>query len=355
MTTEKNKEVIAQECEEMLQELHDRASNSTSKNINRVKFADYTTEQLHQKLKESQKLVYGNDDRKDLYQVTDPEIQILADSVVSLISNNRISNNGDNTSTILTESYAEEYDLCSGEKFREQPVAPFCSGFLVAPDIVATAGHCVTTSNLPTVNFVFGFRMIDSSEAQVIIPNKDIYRGTGLIARKLEDNGADYALVRLDRPVTDHKIVSIRRSGKINNREDVFVIGHPSGLPLKFANGAKVKNNSPSSFFEANLDTYGGNSGSPVFSKNDHTVEGILVRGEVDYVRISGCWRSNFVSDNGIQGEDVTRTTEFASFIDDADGRLVADSNSTMNARVDKLETLMQSIADDLKYIKDNM
>ena len=49
--------------------------------------------------------------------------------------------------------------------------------------------------------------------------------------------------------------VSDRRIRNLEDDEDVFVIGHPSGLPLKFANGAQVRDNSPSSFFVANLET----------------------------------------------------------------------------------------------------
>ncbi|MGK7898838.1 MAG: serine protease [Xenococcus sp. (in: cyanobacteria)] len=69
--------------------------------------------------------------------------------------------------------------------------------------------------------------------------------------------------------MTGHTIVPIRRSGKIKDEKNVFVIGHPSGLPLKFANGTQVRDHSPSSFFVANLDTYGGNSGSPVFNEDE--------------------------------------------------------------------------------------
>ena len=65
--------------------------------------------------------------------------------------------------------------------------------------------------------------------------------------------------------------------------------------------------------FEANLDTYGDNSGSAVFNRTTREVEGILVRGNNDYVAdtTNSCWRSNTVADNtaNTDGEDVTRTT----------------------------------------------
>ena len=52
----------------------------------------------------------------------------------------------------------------------------------------------------------------------------------------------------------------IRRTGTIPDNQAVHVIGHPVGLPMKFAAGATVRNNLPTAFFVANLDTYGGNS-----------------------------------------------------------------------------------------------
>ena len=52
----------------------------------------------------------------------------------------------------------------------------------------------------------------------------------------------------------------------------------------KVAGGAKVRSNNNGVYFVANLDTYGGNSGSAVFNLQTREVEGILVRGENDYV-----------------------------------------------------------------------
>ena len=67
-------------------------------------------------------------------------------------------------------------------------------------------------------------------------------------------------------------------SGKVKTAQGVYVIGHPCGLPLKYVPDAEVRENAAASFFVANLDTYGGNSGSPVFNAQNNKVEGILVR-----------------------------------------------------------------------------
>lgn len=148
-----------------------------------------------------------------------------------------------------------------------------------------------------------------------VINNEEIYRGAELIGRELVANGADWSLVRIDRPVTNHRIARIRRSGKISDNQRVHVIGHPVGLPTKFAGGASVRSNQPDAFFVANLDTFGGNSGSPVFNSETHEVEGILVRGETDFASQGNCTVSLVCPSSGCRGEDCTRTTEFQQLV----------------------------------------
>lgn len=266
-------------------------------------------------LKENQKVIYGVDGRVDVFQLpAGPNLDDV-DSVVALFNDADVIDNGNGTSTLQTQNFGAAQNLCAGERFRDQPTGAFCSGFLVAPDIIATAGHCVNAGNVANVRFVFGFRMRNATTAETVINNAEIYRGVNVIGQQLVGNGADWALVRIDRPVTNHPIVRIRRTGKIGDIQAVHVIGHPSGLPTKFAGGAAVRNNQPSAFFVANLDTYGGNSGSPVFNSDTHEVEGILVRGEADFVQQDTCRVSLVCPTTGCRGEDCTRTTEFAQLL----------------------------------------
>lgn len=236
-------------------------------------------------LKANQKVIYGTDDRVDVFQLPAGLNLNDVDSVVALFDRADVVDNGNGTSTLRTQNFGVANNLCAGERFRDQPTGAFCSGFLVAPDIIATAGHCVDAGNVTNVRFVFGFRMRNATTAETIINNGEIYRGVAVIGRQLVGNGADWSLVRLDRRVTNHRVARIRRVGRIGNTQAVHVIGHPSGLPTKSAAGAAVRDNQPNAFFVANLDTYGGNSGSPVFNSDTHEVEGILVRGETDFVQ----------------------------------------------------------------------
>jgi V8-like Glu-specific endopeptidase len=95
--------------------------------------------------------------------------------------------------------------------------------------------------------------------------------------------GLDYAIVQLDRRVSDRTPLEFRNDSEIDLGTPLTVIGSPSGLPLKVASGANVRDTSHLYSFKANLDTFQGNSGSAVFNSKTGIVEGILVRGEEDY------------------------------------------------------------------------
>lgn len=317
MTQQKKLENFS--VEELLEEVKSRESKQESfaspQRGEHEGLSQYHTDEIIETLVGKQKVVYGTDDRMDLYQVTDQAILNDAKSVVALFEAGDIVDNGNGTSTIQTVNFGTSENLCEGEKFREQPRGAFCTGFLVAPDMIATAGHCVNANNVTDIRFIFGYRMIDASTPPSIINNTEIYKGVRLIGREEERFGADWALVQLERSVTNHPSVKIRRTGKIADHQTVHVIGHPVGIPTKYAGGANVRKNDKNAFFVANLDTYGGNSGSPVFNSETHEVEGILVRGETDFVSNGNCNVSMVYPTTGGRGEDCTRTTEFSDKI----------------------------------------
>jgi secreted trypsin-like serine protease len=265
---------------------------------------------------------YGNDDRQDIYELSGEDLED-ADSVVALFHYSRVYDLGDGTAALLTVNYGEDCDLCPSERFQEQPSGAFCSGVLVAPDVIATAGHCIfdeetsTLEDFTALRFVFSFHMRDAATPELVINNRDIYSGAEVIAWKLDEHtGSDWALIRLDRTVVNHRVARIRESGTISDGQAVHIIGHPMGLPKKFAGNASVRDNQYPTVFGANLDAYPGNSGSPVFNSTTHEVEGILVGGEGgELVKQGDCYGSRVCSDAGCSGEYSTRTTEFAQYI----------------------------------------
>ena len=273
------------------------------------------------------KVIYGEDDRLDLYQVQSTTLLSLADSTVALMAQSDLETVGVITN-IKTTPFWDNFrlPLCEDERFREQDTAAFCSGFLVAPNLVATAGHCVQTqgaanSDCSTTRFVFGFNISREGTRPLSVPTSEIYSCKKIVAHKLDGAGADYSLIELDRNVAGHRPLKVRRSGSPQANDGLTVIGHPSGLPTKVAGNALVRRVN-SSFLVASLDTYGGNSGSAVFNSATNEVEGILVRGENDFVVRGSCTASKKCAQDACRGEDVTLISEIAGLIpaiDDTD------------------------------------
>jgi hypothetical protein len=256
--------------------------------------------------------VYGKDDRREVLGLTGARAEV-ADSSVALVDTFDMESNNDGTTHLYGESLQDFEGLCPGQRFAQQPVVAFCSGALVGPDVVVTAGHCVEErSDLRFLRFVFGFRMLDAQRANIDIPNGEIYRGVQLLSRRQDDLGADYALVRLDRTVTGHKPLAVKRSNPAVGTP-LYVVGYPTGLPEKLAAGATVRALTPY-FFTSNLDVFAGNSGSPVLDARTNEVVGVVVRGNPDYVTRGQC-AVPLVLPNSYAATQSTLSSAFAPFL----------------------------------------
>lgn len=272
-----------------------------------------------------QKVVYGNDDRIDVYQETNEQRQQWAAATCALIGSSRMTQNQDGSWTLSASTYSQlGLSACDEEPFGNQPAAAACTGFMVGDDLIVTAGHCYNTSSITTVYFVFGYWMLDASIPRLTFLESEVYQGIEIISTA--SSGAyDHSVVRVDRPITapDANAFVVRREGTIQPGEYVGVIGHPSGLPMKIAFGdTYVRSSATEGYFVANLDTYGGNSGSPVINATTGMLEGILVRGATDFIRntVDNCFLSNTLPNDDGRGEDVTKATVFAPYIPGQEG-----------------------------------
>ncbi|UOF02048.1 trypsin-like serine peptidase [Bdellovibrio reynosensis] len=253
------------------------------------------------------KVIYGDDNRVDVYEVTRSDIRDIADSTVALIPSRDVVNKNNGYFEILTEKYGTQMNLCADEPYYHQPVAANCSGSLVGEDLIATAGHCISASDCinNSYSFVFGFKMTDAKTGPQMISTDDVFTCKEIVAREYTGS-QDYALVRLDRAVRGHRVLKLQQT-PAQPGDQIYVVGHPAGLPTKVADGAEVRAQN-GNYFSSNLDTYGGNSGSAVFNAATNEVVGILVRGAQDfaYDRANKCTRSNVCTNDSCRGEDVT-------------------------------------------------
>lgn len=285
--------------------------------------APWANSDVSSEQKPTPRVVYGNDDRHDLYAENNPALRQAARAVAAVIHRTQLTQVTEDTVNLATKTFAIEKKLCADEPFRDQQTGSFCTAFLVAPDKLVTAGHCISSGrDCDEAAFVFDFVL----DAPVTTPlpsgrlfkTENVYMCARVIHSQAPARGADFAIIELDRPVSDRSPLFLRKEGTIAPGEEISVMGHPAGLPLKIAGGAKVRSVTTAGYFTANLDTYGGNSGSPVFNLKTLQVEGILVRGELDFSwrnESPPCMASVRCADETCRGEDATTISEILRYL----------------------------------------
>ncbi len=91
-------------------------------------------------------VVYGEDDRTEPFAYHDAEwAAAAAQFSVALIEEDAVDLSDPGRARLSAATLAER-GLCGDERFAAQPTAAFCSGTLIAPDLVLTAGHCVASA-----------------------------------------------------------------------------------------------------------------------------------------------------------------------------------------------------------------
>lgn len=294
--------------------------------------------------KQSPQVVYGDDDRHEVYEITDPKIYQWAGSSVALIDKKKIKLQN-KVASIDTQIFGQEMNLCQDEPYFNQSTAPHCSGFLVGPDTIVTAGHCLPSKEeCEKTQIVFGFSVYSSGVMPTSVDAGEVYSCKELLKAQVQFNGADFAVAKLDRPVKNHVPMIVRTTGSPNPADILVVIGHPSGLPTKVTTNGTIRSVG-SQFLVANLDTYGGNSGSAVLNAKTGEVEAILVRGENDFSwQDSGrCYRSKRCKENECRGEDATLMSQVLPYIGIPFS--MSKKNQTSVAKKNKAKKLLNKTA----------
>ena len=253
---------------------------------------------------------------------------------MALVPGSDLTDNGDGTWDLASAFTLEEaFDLCDDQRFLTQPTSAFCSGTLVAPDVIVTAGHCMESmADCLETSFVFDY-LYTADGVLAELEDDDVYNCAEILA---QENGViDYAYLRLDRPVVGHTPATLSAGigdtcRNVEDGEAVTVLGFGSGLPLKIDDGGNVTDPSTqgSYFFETSLDTFGGNSGSGVFNDAGELV-GVLSAGAADYVTrdAEGCDEVNVLPESAggeVIGHVLPTLADYCSDAPDPDADLCA-------------------------------
>jgi V8-like Glu-specific endopeptidase len=264
--------------------------------------------------------IWGLDQREDFFNLSDQRVIENAHNTAAICPNENLIPLENDFSGLKVKNYGKTFNLCPLEPFFDQPVSagPMCTGILAAEDLIITAGHFVNEREVRNLRVIFGFKMSGPGTPEIKVPNENIYLAAGIVGKvyKGRSNGADWALLKLDRKVKGRPA---RLSGNgIAYNQEVYVLGYPLGLPLKYAPKAYIRD-IKETYFTADLDVYSGNSGSPVFDSETHEVLGIVVRGDNRDFRWTGQgWISaNYPNpETTSMGADCTRVSEFIHMIE---------------------------------------
>lgn len=242
------------------------------------------------------KALHGEDGRQDLNQV-DAETRAFAlGSVVAMFNEVYLRETAAGYEYVYPEETFESvYGVCPDERFATQPSWSSCSGVLIDDDLVLTAGHCMQSQygkldivphRTPCASWRFVFDYAYGENGTLLpIDADDVYGCRGVVAIGSDVPGTlgvrDYAILQLDRPVqgrTPAEVVPTLEP--VTRGSGLTLIGFPFGLPMKVATGGRVIDEGLPHypFFVSDVDTFIGNSGSPVLDEQMRVV-GILVLG----------------------------------------------------------------------------
>ena len=228
--------------------------------------------------------------------------------------------------------YGTANSLCTDEPFWCQPSvverrgeyvgAYGYSGYLLSRRHVLTCWHgWEQFSHQPQVA-IFGYCARADCDNPTTLSEQAVY-SLKLYPRSMAPGDSsgqlcpgDWVVLELQRAVDhmivgDPPVVAAAPQGRA-----VYTLGYPCGLPLKLADGATILS-SGAAGFRSDLDTYTGNSGSPVFDAASHALIGIVVEaqkdeGDFEPVPSRGCYVGNRV-DSRITGQLAVPAACFAT------------------------------------------
>lgn len=249
----------------------------------------------------SSALISGTDDRIEAKSYADPKLSRLIYSVPGMWLAKTLTPNTDGTVTLSRLPYTKYADapLCSNTKFYGQPRGEglACTAFLVAPDMVATAQHCLTEWGWSWSDWrlVFGYQYDSLGLLPTRVPTKDVYTPVEVVGQS-----PDWAVLRLDREVpTWRPVFALDKVGRPDDSQfrefvrSVVAIGYGEGLPLKVSPNSNATTRGDD-YFMTFVDILPGNSGSPILDVDNALVRGILSGQYVDdYVwdATASCYR----------------------------------------------------------------
>ncbi len=234
--------------------------------------------------------IVGEDNRIAFEELQKFNPAILAEATATQLSAKYLTKIDDQTMSYPTGKIQNQ---CPGEKFSNYRTLGGCSGFLIAPNILVTAGHCKDYSVPDCSDDAWLFHHYYSpTESKAKLKNEDIFYCSKVLAYE-HNQDADFAVLMLDRPVPNAKVLKIDTRDQSELHDPVAILGYPLGLPFTYTPGGRILSKNKS-YLQTDSDAFKNNSGSALVNMRTGHVEGILTNSKrgLGLNELDGCAES---------------------------------------------------------------
>jgi V8-like Glu-specific endopeptidase len=263
--------------------------------------------------------IYDEDDRKDLFEITDPKLKKVATAMAYQIEFVELSGWTFNRFWTRVMEPFQQRGICEDEKFAKQlSMRNNCTAILVSPKHLLTAGNCITDHYCSNdlYWFMFDYSLKNGGPFDVKHHNDNFFRCDKIVKRVFDPNTAtSFTLMELKKTVKGVTPMKYRKSGSLELNEELIVMGHPRGLPLKIANNVQVWDQNET-HFTLNSDISGETRGAAILNAKSLELEGIMVYGTPNYEQIGRDCQNTPVYPNSGARELAIKTSVFKELLD---------------------------------------
>ncbi|MFK8080285.1 MAG: serine protease [Granulosicoccus sp.] len=237
----------------------------------------------------SSRPLFGLDNRQEMI---DAEMSActVGSSVFAVLHSASLQKVSADSWSVLEARTLSDAGWCASQRFARQPAIAKCTAFLISSTRVASAGHCINEPDYPAgpglncedTLLVLDFKLGIDGQTPTAMRSDQVYRCNSVLAGKDSRIGPDWRVVELDRAVPRQPL-PVYSGEQLPDAVELQVVGHPHGLPMKAADQGQIISYA-SGRYRTTLDTFRGNSGSPVYTlvEGSAVVIGLMSGGSSD-------------------------------------------------------------------------